>query len=172
MASKHPKSQQKNHSLNGRCCHRGLEANAPAKGVASMEAGTSVVAATSGACVSTVAGVSAVLGASVEVAAAAGTWDVGREPCTPEAGLDPKALLNLALALFIVRSPTIQPPWSTFSFVAWCSSRSLLSASMRSSAVAWRIRPTLRVLRMRERRLRRAVSVGTLERLPGPSGIA
>ena len=53
-----------------------------------------------------VAGVSAVIGASV----VAGTWDVGLELCTPEAGLDPKALLNLALALFIVRSPTFRPP--------------------------------------------------------------
>ena len=54
---------------------------------------------------STVAGVSAVVGSSAVV----GIWDVGRELCTPEAGLDPKALLNLALALFIVRSPTFKP---------------------------------------------------------------
>ena len=37
---------------------------------------------------------------------------------------------------------------------------------MRSSAVAWRIRPALRVLRIRERRLRREVSVGAPEGLP------
>ena len=104
--------------------------------------------------------------------AVAGTWDVGRELCTPEVGLDPKALLNLALALFIVRSPTLLPPWSRFSFVTWFSSRNLLSASMRSSAVAWRIRPTFRVLRIRERRLRRAVSLGTCKRLPGSAGMA
>lgn len=55
---------------------------------------------------------SVVAGASVavETSAAAGTWDVGLELLTPEAGLDPKALLNLALALFIVRSPTFRPP--------------------------------------------------------------
>lgn len=74
-----------------------------------MGAGASVVAVTSGAGLSAVAGGSAVVGTSAE-AAAGGTWEVGREACTPEAGLDPKALLNLALALFIVRSPTIQPP--------------------------------------------------------------
>ena len=74
-----------------------------------MGTGASLVAAASDARASAVAGVSAVVGASAD-AATAGTWDVGREPCIPEAGLDPKALLNLALALFIVRSPTIQPP--------------------------------------------------------------
>lgn len=92
-------------------CHRGLEASAPAKGVVSIGAGTSVVAATSAVRASAVAGVSAVAGATTEAAAAVGTTcEVGRELCIPEAGLDPKALLNLALALFIVRSPTIQPP--------------------------------------------------------------
>ena len=54
--------------------------------------------------VSTVAGVSAVLGAS----AAGGSWDVGREAGTPEAGLEPKALLKRALARFIV--PTFEVP--------------------------------------------------------------
>ena len=87
---------------------------------------------------STEAGVSAAVGTSAEVAtvAAAGTWDVGRELCTPEVGLEPKALLSLALALFIVLSPTFKPPWSMLSFVAWFSSLNLLNASMRSSAVA------------------------------------
>ena len=131
-------------------CYRGLGANAPAKGVASTGAGASDAPPT------VAAGVSAVIG--VSAAAAAVTLDVGLELCTPEAGLDPKALLNLALALFMVRSPTFKPPWSTFSFVVWFSFLNLLKASMRSSGVAWRIRPALRVLRIRERRLRRAVS--------------
>ena len=117
------------------------------------------------------AAVAAEASVAVGASAAAGIWDVGLELCTPEAGLDPKALLNLALALFIVRSPTFRPLGSTVSSVAWFSSLSLLKASMRSSPVAWRIRPTLRVLRIRERRLRRAVSVGALERLPGSVGV-
>ena len=104
-------------------------------------------------------------------AAAAGTWDVGLELCTPEAGLDPKALLSLRLALSLVRSPTFKPLCSTFSGIGWSSFLNVLNASIRSSAVAWRIRPTLRVLRIRERRLRRAFSAGALERLPGSAGI-
>lgn len=135
-------------------CHRGLEADALTGGVASTRAGASDAPP------AVVAGVSVVVEASaVAVAAVAGIWDVGLELCTPEAGLDPKALLNLALALFIVvRSPTFEAPWSTFSLVVWFSLLNLLKASMRSLGVAWRIRPTLRVLRIRERRLRRAAS--------------
>ena len=41
---------------------------------------------------------------------------------------------------------------------------------MRSSAVAWRIRPALSVLRIRERRLRREVSVGAPAASPGLFG--
>ena len=142
--------------------HRGLEANALADGVASTGAGVSDALA------SAVAGTSGV----VEASGGGGTRDVGLEPWTPEAGLDPKALLNLCLALSLVRSLTFKPPWSTFSFEGWFSFLNVLNASMRSSAVAWRIRPTLRVLRIRERRLRRAFSVGALERLPGSAGTA
>ena len=76
-------------------CHRGLEANAPAKGVGSMGADAS------GACAST--GVNGASAAAAAVAVA-GTWDVGLEACTAELGLDPKALLSLALARFNVRS--------------------------------------------------------------------
>lgn len=131
-------------------CHRGFEVDALAGGVASIGAGASDAPP------AVVAGVSVGVGAS---AAAGGIWDVGLELCTPEAGLDPKALLNLALALFmVVRSPTFEAAWSTFSLVVWFSLLNLLKASMRSLGVAWRIRPTLRVLRIRERRLCRAAS--------------
>ena len=114
---------------------------------------------------------------SAVTGAAGGTCDVGREVWTPDVGLDPKALLNLARALVIVPSPALLPltPWSTtFSFVVVVSfsSLNLLSASRRSSAVAWRIRPTFKVFRIRERRLRREVSAGALERVAGPATTA
>lgn len=89
------------------------------------------------------------------VAGTTGAWDTGLDAgaVIPDAGrVPPKARPSLALILFNVRSPTDQPPSSTFSLVALFrfSFLSLLSASIRSSGVAWRIRP---MWRMRERRL-------------------
>ena len=77
---------------------------------------------------------------------AAGTWETGLDAGaeTPDAGrAPPKARPSLALILFNVRSPTDQPPSSILSLVARSrfSFLNLLSASIRSSGVAWRIRP-------------------------------
>ena len=85
---------------------------------------------------------------------AAGACDTGLDAGAeiPDAGrAPPKARPSLALILFNVRSPTDQPPSSTFSLVALFrfSFLNLLNASIRSSGVAWRIRP---MWRMRERR--------------------
>lgn len=104
-------------------------------------------------------------GASI-AAEAAGASDTGLEPGAdiPDAGRDPpkarlipNCRLSLAPILFNVRSPTDQPPSSTFALVARSrfSFLNLLSASIRSSGVAWRMRP---MWRMRVRRLWRVVS--------------
>ena len=75
------------------------------------------------------------------VADAAGAWDTGLDAGAdaPDTGRDPpKARLSLAPILFNVRSPTDQPPSSTFALVARSrfSFLNLLNASIRSSGVA------------------------------------
>lgn len=94
------------------------------------------------------------------VADAAGACETGLDAGAeiPDAGrAPPKARPSLVLILFNVRSPTDQPPSSLFSLLARClfSFLNLLNASIRSSGVAWRIRP---MWRTRERRLWRVSS--------------
>ena len=79
-----------------------------------------------------------------------GTADTLRE-AAPDPGSDPRARPNLAPILL---TPPGRPPCSWLESVAWSSFRNLLNAAIRSSGVAWRIRPIFKVCMIRDRRFR------------------
>lgn len=94
----------------------------------------------------------AVGGGGTASAAFGGISEIGRELRAAELRRDPpNTRLTLRLNLFLVPSdPAVDS-------LVWFSDRSLLRAAIRSSGVAWRMRPMFSVERMRDRRCLRSV---------------